>query len=460
MRLLGKNLRNKMRAFSFRQSTILKSSLYLIFVAALMASCTIASNQTGPDRPVSIAEDVESIRRLAYPGDLSGFTAMSPANQANIRNQIVTARMYIADLEYHYYESRLTREMQDEGLLATAVSLGLTGSASLIPVAQTSRLLSGIATGVTGLDKAYNEKELLSNTVQALQTQMRADRKAWAAEIQAKMVKDDKTTPTPIVEYTLAMALSDADSYYQAGTIASALIGLSKTLANAESNAAQAKVDSGPNAPAVSRAKATADQIAKPAARAPRGARTQIGQNEFKGTHESGTTIDEVPGAEQILNPYIPKLHGRKFIAQLQEDLCVPPAERGTIGPATRALIAIFEDTRYARQPQRKDGTLSDAEITLIRGQPHCVAGGGRNYFEKDKYTADQNGTRAVSQLVDGLNKTQVGQDLPPGTSLDGARAKIREVRKDPTVRAKLTLRLPDELADQVTPDLVLALPR
>jgi hypothetical protein len=227
----------------------------------LVASC-IASNQTGPYRPVSIAEDVESIRRIAYPNDFTDFNSFSLAKQARIRNQIVTARMYIADLEYHYYEARLTREVQEEGLVATAVSLGLTGTATLIPVAQTTRLLSGIATGVTGLDKAYNEKELLSNTIQALQTQMRFDRKARAADIQAKMVKTDKVTATSIIEYPLAMALSDAEAYYQAGTMASALIGLPKTLANAETNAAQAKADTGPNAPAVSQAAATAHQVA------------------------------------------------------------------------------------------------------------------------------------------------------------------------------------------------------
>jgi hypothetical protein len=245
---------------SIRRSTRLRSGLFLIFAMPVVASC-IASNQTGPYRPVSIAEDVESIKRMAYPNDFSDFYTLLPGKQARLRNQIVTARMYIADLEYHYYEARLTRELQDEGLVATAVSLGLTGTAALIPVAQTTRLLSGIATGVTGLDKAYNEKELLSNTIQALQTQMRFDRKARAADIQAKMVKADKVTITSITEYPLAMALSDAEAYYQAGTIASALIGLPKTLANAETNAAQAKADSGPNAPAVSRAAATAQQV-------------------------------------------------------------------------------------------------------------------------------------------------------------------------------------------------------
>jgi hypothetical protein len=105
-------------------------------------------------------------------------------------------------------------------------------AATLVPVVQTKTLLSALATGVTGLDKAYNEKELLSNTVQALQTQMRADRKTEAGVIYGKMYRDTGNNTrkiTSIAEYTLPMALSDADTYYQAGTISSALIGLSKS---------------------------------------------------------------------------------------------------------------------------------------------------------------------------------------------------------------------------------------
>ena len=84
--------------------------------------------------------------------------------------------------------------------------------------------------------------------------------KTQAAAIHAKMFKGtgNPRTLTPIIEYTLPMALSDADAYYQAGTIASALIGLSRTVANAEHNADQAKSDAGPNPEAVSNAKITA----------------------------------------------------------------------------------------------------------------------------------------------------------------------------------------------------------
>jgi hypothetical protein len=169
--------------------------------------------------------------------------------------------MYMADVEYHYYEARLTREMQDEGLVATATGLGLTTAATLVDPAQTKTILAGLATAVIGLDKAYSEKELLSNTIQALQTQMRADRKTQAGTIYAKMFRDTSSATrivTPIADYTLPMALSDADAYYQAGTIASALIGFSKTLANADRNADEAKARSGPNPNTVSDVKETA----------------------------------------------------------------------------------------------------------------------------------------------------------------------------------------------------------
>lgn len=133
-------------------------------LAAGIAGC--ATNQLGPVRPITVDDDV-ALARLIIEDDLLRFP--SSVKQAEMRNEIVTARMYIIDVEYNYYEARLTREMQDEGLLATATELGLTTAATLVPVVQTKTLLSALATGVVGLDKAYTEKELLSNTIQALQ---------------------------------------------------------------------------------------------------------------------------------------------------------------------------------------------------------------------------------------------------------------------------------------------------
>jgi len=172
-------------------------------------------------------------------------------------------------------------------------------------------------------------------------------------------------------------------------------------------------------------------------------------------------TSDEMPEAQQILDPYSKTRHGKIFVRNLQDDLCVPSTEFGVIGPATKALIAIFEDYRYARRPELKDGKLNDAEITEIRQQPRCVAGGGQNYFEKAIYTDTEEGRKQLLQLIIGLNRAKVAPtDLPETTTLEGARARIREARMNPAFNVKLKLQLPDALAGQVTRDFVVALPR
>jgi hypothetical protein len=193
----------------------------------------------GPYRPITIEQDVAFVGPLAEP-DLAGFLSLPLDRQASVRNQVITARMYIIDMEYSSYESNLTQVIQDEGLAATLISMGLTTSASLIAVQSTSHILSGTATVVTGADKAISEKLLLNNSIQALQTQMRADRKEVAGEIMAKMLRSS------IDIYPLPMALSDVEHYRQVGTIASALIGLSRTVANAEQLADRAKALAGP----------------------------------------------------------------------------------------------------------------------------------------------------------------------------------------------------------------------
>jgi hypothetical protein len=229
--------------------------LCFLYITQIVTGC--ASGQLGPYRPIPIEDDIAWIKPMVE-RNLADFDTFPPDQQAVRRNEVVSARMYLADLEYNNFESRLTKELQDEGLLTTATALGLTTGATLIAPATTKTILSALATGVIGLDKLYVEKELLSNTMQALQTQMRADRKAEAAVILSKMMQDTGNStkvPTPIDQYPLAMALSDADHYYQAGTIASALIGLTKTVSNAETNAENAKAQAGPNAPQVVQAK-------------------------------------------------------------------------------------------------------------------------------------------------------------------------------------------------------------
>lgn len=333
-----------------------------LFLCASMAlaAAGCSSGKGGPDRPISIDDDVVRVKSLTE-FDLADFHTLPPTRQASARNHIVTARMYVADMEYHHYETRLTREMQEEGLLATAASLGLTTTATLVPVAQTKTLLSGIATAVTGMDKAYIEKQLLSNTMQALQTQMRADRKTQAGVIYAKLFRGagNARSLTPIEEYTLPMALSDADSYYQAGTLSSALIGLSKTMANREESADQAKASAGPNAVAVADVKLraqTASILASSTVPISEPFRTSVLVEEGRGRFEQQLRGD--------------------VIKKLQKVACAP--ENGTFNADLRtkliAHLAAKKDPAFPDRLTVRDGNIILNEFRAIAAgaPPQC----------------------------------------------------------------------------------------
>lgn len=304
------------------QLRAVKPGAILLVFAPIFASC--ASHQIGPNRPIPIESDVEAVRSLAYPSNLA-------SSDPGARNDMLTARMYIADMEYQVYEANLTKEMQDEGLLGTAAILGLTTSSTLVGAVATKTILSGVATGVTGLDKAYNEKELLSNAMQALQTQMRADRNAQAAQIYARMFTKQKT-PTPISEYTMPMALSDAEAYYQAGTVTSALVGLSKTTAKAAENAAAAKAAAGPNSSQVT----AAQEMASPTS----GATIQPPPPIVIKPNWQVPVIPQPPLAFGAISPTEKQL-GPDFVTKVQNLLCVS-GTAGTWDGPTREAIRVF----------------------------------------------------------------------------------------------------------------------
>jgi hypothetical protein len=125
-------------------------------LAGLLSGCYLdglGPTTRQPDRLYPTDQEIGWVRAyLDNQNDLMTRYISSP--DVLTRNTIITARMYAIDVLYTKYESQLTHENQDVSFGATAVQLGLTTTASLIPVAQTTRLLSGIASGVNGLDTA------------------------------------------------------------------------------------------------------------------------------------------------------------------------------------------------------------------------------------------------------------------------------------------------------------------
>ena len=190
-----------------------------------------------PDRLYDPQEEISAIRQQVGP---IGWGVDGIPNPEE-RNNYITLRMYAIDQNYTIYEKQLTHEVQETGLAASLINLGLTGAGSVAPTAEIGKALSAAATGFTGASQAYDKDVLLAQSVQNLQTQMRADRNAKAAIILTSM-------KCPVSSYNMGMVLSDLEEYYRAGTLPNALITISKTVGDAESQAKGAKESANPSA--------------------------------------------------------------------------------------------------------------------------------------------------------------------------------------------------------------------
>ena len=194
-------------------------------VLIAIALCGCASMRT-PERLYPVEEEFTAIK-TGVAEIRADFDKLNTRQKKYARNAMITARKYAIDLQYTQYESALTNEVQLADFGAKAANLALTGTAELVRAQQTKDLLTGIGTGVLNLDSAYSEKVLRARLIENIQSSMRSARHERAAVIYANM-------RCSIGSYPVAMALSDLEAYYRAGTFTAGLIKLSQTVAEKE----------------------------------------------------------------------------------------------------------------------------------------------------------------------------------------------------------------------------------
>jgi hypothetical protein len=150
------------------------------------------------------------------------------------RNELITERMYLIDQAYYDYETKLTHDDEFVGALGSLASFSTSAVAGAIPLAAATKTLSVVSSGITAGTSFYQKDFLLSETMQALQKQMRTDRDNQAAVIYGRM-------HCPYNQYPAAIAFSDLEDYARSGTLSSALLGLNKTTTQAQTQAKTAK---------------------------------------------------------------------------------------------------------------------------------------------------------------------------------------------------------------------------
>lgn len=144
-----------------------------------------------------------------------------------LRNNIINELLLVSDHYYHLYEGGMLSGNAKNNFYTGALRTSLETAGALITVADTTKILSGLAAFTGTLQESANQEFFFDNAIDALIIQMRADRTEAIIPLLSKQ-NDDYS------KYSIEAAISDINTYYRAGTLASAIISISKSANTAQ----------------------------------------------------------------------------------------------------------------------------------------------------------------------------------------------------------------------------------
>jgi hypothetical protein len=157
----------------------------------------------------------------------------APAKQAEIRNELIFARLRAVNEQYDRFTRSLTTEnnVTTLGSAITVVGLGAAGTIVKSPATKTA--LAAATTVVSGGAAAVDKNLFFSKTIPAVIAQMDSDR----AKVLVTLYTGLKQ---PVSAYPLSAAEDAVDDYQRAGSLPSAI---SKLTAATEHEASKAKAE-------------------------------------------------------------------------------------------------------------------------------------------------------------------------------------------------------------------------
>jgi hypothetical protein len=207
--------------------------LMVVGISSLVGAC--ATVEGGPKRLYTVDQEVGEAQ-AELPTLLSSYYNAPAGSDAQkyYRNEYVSRRMYIIDVEYSDYEAALTSERQKFTFGAVVTGEALNTVGALSPAGATARALNGAAGAVNATSGYYDSDLVIAKTIQIIEAQMRGQRDLVGKSI---LQRRSESTTT----YPLAAALSDLEDYYRAGTMNTGLIQAAGDAANNAAGAAAAK---------------------------------------------------------------------------------------------------------------------------------------------------------------------------------------------------------------------------
>jgi hypothetical protein len=191
-------------------------------LSALVAS-GCSSIDGYPNRLEYSEQYIVEVGGLVSPNAVLQYGAMSDVSSATLqRNNIVTARIFSIDANFHQFVRDLTTQQNLSNIGVDWAAIGLASAGAAVGSLQTKTILAAISGGILGAKAAVDKDVFYNKTIPALITLMEAQRKIVLAQIYTGLKRS-------AADYTMFQALADLDAYYNAGTINGAIVGLTTT---------------------------------------------------------------------------------------------------------------------------------------------------------------------------------------------------------------------------------------
>jgi hypothetical protein len=204
-------------------SRVWRTVMGLVAVGAAFLASGCASVDGYPNRLEYSEQYVAEVGPYASPDAVLRYNATTDITAATLlRNNTVTARIFSIDANFHQFVRQLTTQQNLSNVGVDWAAIGLASAGAVVGSSQTKAILAAISAGLLGAKASVDKDVFYNNTIPALITLMEGQRKIVLAQIYVGLKKS-------VTEYTLYQALADLDSYYNAGTINGALVGLTVT---------------------------------------------------------------------------------------------------------------------------------------------------------------------------------------------------------------------------------------
>jgi hypothetical protein len=206
--------------------------VFCLLFAIALGGCASLSGY--PDNPVTVQKDVQALSVYFDPTKITDYQNQTdPTIRQMKRNDIAYGRMAAYDAEFSQFQQSLNAEggFTDTAFDFTSLTLTAIGASPVATVTKTT--VSAAATAVNGGRTSIDKNIYYSKTLPVLFAQMEANR----ATVRAIIIKGLSGKDA---DYPLGAALSDLETYRDAGSLPGAISGVANNAGDQKTQAQMA----------------------------------------------------------------------------------------------------------------------------------------------------------------------------------------------------------------------------